>query len=218
MKKRRILFSKSQELEAEIDEFLQNLSESANLFKMALDNYLQDGANESFEDQLQNLCEFETRNDTLRRRIETKLYQQMLIPDSRGDVLGLLENLDQVLGDLQGGLFAFSIERPDIPNDLKNVYENLASASVRSVDHLVLAAQAFFRNPHGVSDSIHKVIFFEKEADKISTTLKRAIFQSDLEIAQKIHLKSFVEYIDNVADRAEDVADRLSIYAIKRAF
>ena len=98
------------------------------------------------------------------------------------------------------------------------MYENLASASVRSVDHLVLAAHAFFRNPHGVSDSIHKVIFFEKEADKISTTLKRAIFQSDLEIAQKIHLKSFVEYIDNVADRAEDVADRLSIYAIKRAF
>ena len=166
---------------------------------MALDNYLQDGANERFEDQLQNLCEFETRNDTLRRRIETKLYQQMLIPDSRGDVLGLLENLDQVLGDLQGGLFAFSIERPGIPNDLNNDYENLASASVSSVDHLVLAAQAFFRNPHGVSDSIHKVIFFEKEADKISTTLKRAIFQSDLEIAQKIHLKYISRVLSNIS-------------------
>jgi len=218
MKKKFALFSKSQELEDEIEEFLQKLSESALLYSMALSVYLRDGANTDFEDKLQQLCEFETRNDTLRRKIETKLYQQTLIPDARGDVLGLLENLDHVLGCLEGGLFALSIERPEIPNELNGLYDDLVSAVIRSVEFLVLASRAFFRNPEAVSDHLHKVSFFEKEADKISTILKREIFASDREIGDKIHLKSFVEYIDNVADVAEDVADRLGIYAIKRAF
>ena len=61
-------------------------------------------------------------------------------------------------------------------------------------------------------------MFYEKEADKVSTKLKRAIFDSDdLELANKSHLRNFVEHIDNIADWSEDVADRLAIYAIKRS-
>jgi hypothetical protein len=57
---------------------------------------------------------------------------------------------------------------------------------------------------------------YEKEADKISTNLKIALFESDLELVSKLHLREFVDRIDGVADLAEDVADRLTIYAIKR--
>jgi len=59
-------------------------------------------------------------------------------------------------------------------------------------------------------------MFFEKEADKVSTKLKQAIFSSDMDLSHKMHLRNFVEHIDNVADWAEDVADRLAIYVIKR--
>ena len=44
----------------------------------------------------------------------------------------------------------------------------------------------------------------------------RKIFDSDLELARKWHLRHFVEMIDNIADHSEDVADRLAIYTIKR--
>jgi hypothetical protein len=44
-----------------------------------------------------------------------------------------------------------------------------------------------------------------------------AIFAGDLELARKAQLRNFVEHIDNIADAAEDVADRLAIYAIKRS-
>ena len=59
-------------------------------------------------------------------------------------------------------------------------------------------------------------MFFEKEADKVSTKLKKAIFGSALDLSQKRHLRYFVDHIDNVANWAEDVADRLAIYSIKR--
>ena len=76
--------------------------------------------------------------------------------------------------------------------------------------------RAITGNLDAVGDHNHKVMFYEKEADKISTKLKRSIFDSDLELSHKTHLRNFVEHVDNAADWAEDVADRLAIYVIKR--
>jgi uncharacterized protein Yka (UPF0111/DUF47 family) len=89
---------------------------------------------------------------------------------------------------------------------------------VQAAESIVLASRAFFRNIESVGDHMHKVMFYEKEADKVSTRLKRAIFSSALPLYHKAHLRNFVEHIDNVADRSEDVADRLAIYTIKRSF
>ena len=131
-------------------------------------------------------------------------------------VLGLIESLDQLLNLFEGALWAFSIEKPDIPKEYHNDFETLTDLAVQSVECLVLASRAFFRNIEAVGDHNHKVMFFEKEADKVSTKLKKSIFGSDLDLSQKTHLRNFVEHIDNVPDWAEDVADRLAIYAIKR--
>ena len=94
----------------------------------------------------------------------------------------------------------------------------LCDQVVHAAESIVLASRAFFRNIEAVGDHMHKVMFYEKEADKVSTKLKRAIFSTDLPLYRKAHLRNFVEHIDNVADRAEDVADRLAIYTIKRSF
>ncbi len=85
-----------------------------------------------------------------------------------------------------------------------------------ALESLVLASRAFFRNINAVEDHNHEVLFFKTEADKASTHLKRTIFDSELGIGQKMHLRDFVEKIDDIADWAEDVADRLAIYVIKR--
>lgn len=74
----------------------------------------------------------------------------------------------------------------------------------------------FFRSPHLVSSYNAKVTLYEKEADKISYNLKKQIFDTNLDLSVKLHLREFVDRIDAIADQAEDVADRLSIYAIKR--
>ena len=211
------LFSRSRALESEIGEFLDKLSESSLTYQSAISIYLRAGPTQEFDDKVTQLAEFESRNDALRRSIEAQIYRETLIPESRGDVLGLLETLDQVHGLMEGGLYAFSIEKPDIPSQFDEGFQGLAEACNHCVDHLVRASRDFFTNIEGVSDHLHKVMFYEKEADKIGTLLKRAIFDSELDLAHKLHIKSFAEYIDDVADGAEDVADRLRIYAIKRA-
>lgn len=210
------LFRRTRELENQIDEFLDKLSQSALLFREAVGNYMADGASEEFEERLKHVNKLESKADSLRRSVETQLYTQTLIPESRGDVLGLMENLDSVLNDIEGALWSFSIEAPEIPAEFHGDFASLADKSTMAVESLVLASRAFFRDIEAVGNHNHKVLFYEKEADKVGTRLKRAIFASDLPLSRKAQLRNFVEVIDNVADMSEDVADRLSIYTIKR--
>ena len=210
------LFRRTRALATEIDTFLDKLSESGLLFKRALQVYLAEGCTAEFEEKLHSVNRLESHADKLRRSIETQLYAQTLIPESRGDVLGLLENLDSVHNLYEGALWGFSIEKPDIPAQWHADFQALCEQAVLAVESIVLASRAFFRNLEAVDDHMHKVMFYEKEADKVSTKLKRSIFASDLSLSHKVHLRSFVEHLDNLADRSEDVADRLAIYTIKR--
>jgi len=180
-------------------------------------SYLKAGWTEEFQERLERVSQLESGNDDLRREIESELYEHTLIPDSRGDVLGLIENSDQVISEFESTLWAFANERPEIPEAFRSGFRKLTGMVVKAADELGLGARAFFRSPQDVPAYNHKVMLYEKEADVISTTLKRAIFaEESLELCRKLHLKEFVEYIDSIADTAEDVADRLAIYAIKR--
>ena len=210
------LFRRTRQLEKQIDSFFDKLSESSVVYRLAVRVYLKEGANEEFEERLDRVNKLETEADHLRRDIESQLYSNTLIPDSRGDVLGLIETVDQLLTQFEGSLWAFSIEKPDIPENLRPGFKKLTNMVIRAADELGLGARAFFRNPHDVPAYNHKVQLYEKEADILSTALKRDIFDSDLDLSQKLHLREFVEAIDGIADMAEDVADRLAIYSIKR--
>ena len=210
------LFRRTKDLESQVDKFFDQLSEAAVIYRLAVRGYLRAGVSEEFTARLEHVSAKETEADSLRRQIEYALYTNLLIPDSRGDVLGLIETADEILSLFKSSLWAFEVETPEIHKDLNAGYRRLTNMVVKSVDELAAGCRVFFRSPHLVSSYNAKVTLYEKEADKISYTLKKQIFSSDLGLAEKIHLREFVDHIDAIADQAEDVADRLTIYAVKR--
>ena len=199
-----------------IDDYLNAISEGLLVYEQGVTDYLKDNLAQ-FEDRLKQIDTFESRADTLRREIENYLYSHSLIPEMRGDVLGLLEHLDNIIDAGKESLMQFSVEAPDIPTELTDDHLALVSMCNRSAEAVVAASRAFFVELSRVQDSIHKVYFFEKEADRISDRLKRRIFRMDMDLSRKTHLRDIVDNIDWISDSAEDVADRLSIYAIKRS-
>jgi predicted phosphate transport protein (TIGR00153 family) len=210
------LFNKTRELEQQIDEFFDKVSQAGLVFSRALEVYLAEGACDEFEAFLKQVADIEGKGDTLRRAIEIELYAQTLIPDLRGDVLRLLEDMDHLMNVYEGNLYRISIQQPDVPKQFHAGYLELTRTVVTCVESVVLAARCFFRDINAVRDHNSKVIFYETEADKLGTKLQRAIFASDLSLDRKMHLRYFVERIDELANSAEDVADTLAIYAIKR--
>ncbi len=212
-----VLFQRTKELNAKITEFLNNISEAAIIFQQAINNYMAFGDNDDFEAKLNNVSALEARNDQLRRTIEAKLYEHTLIPESRADVLELMEGLDKIVNMFEARLYQFSIEKIQINDSLKPLYEELTESTVSAVEALVRSARAFFVNISQVNDHLHKVMFFEKQGDMIGTKLKRQIFDDEqIELSRKIQMRMLCDDIDGIANLAEDVADQLSIYTIKR--
>ena len=211
-----LLFKKTKELESQLDHYLDIVVRGAMVFKQGIKFYLE-GCEEEFEKRLQDLRKMESKADGLRRDIESKLYIQTLIPESRGDVLGLLESTDKVLDITAETLQQFSVEIPDILEEIHQLYLELAQSSVSAVECMVMAIRAYFRDPNAVRDYINKVSFYEKESDRTAEKIKRIVFRKDIHLSRKIHMRYFTLHVELIADKAEDVCDRLAIAAIKRS-
>ncbi|MFW6279935.1 MAG: DUF47 domain-containing protein [Planctomycetota bacterium] len=205
----------SEMLKSEIDEFLDLVSEGGILFERALEDYLKEEQSQ-FTQRLQAVSKHERRADELRKDIEKQLYLKTLIPENRGDVLAILENTDEVIDTVKETLTKFSVERPQIDKVHHQLFLELGELSVESTDYLVRAIRAFFTDYDMVNDYIHKVAFYEHEVDETAVQLKRKIFESDLSLSRKMHLRFITENVEAISDCAEAVSDRLAIYTIKR--
>ena len=207
----------TKQLETEIDNYLDSVSKSGLIFFEGIKSYLKKDM-KKFNNDFEDVCTLESNADEVRRSIKHKLYTYMLIPESRGDVLGLIETLDDVIDICEIVLKQISIEEPNIPEFLKEDFYELAEFSQKTVEQLVKAARAFFKEINLVNDYVNKVHFYEHEADDVEEMLKRRIFGSEkiTEFSHRIHMRYFAEKIASVSDVAEDVAERLAVYAIKR--
>lgn len=210
------LFKKTKILELKLDEFLNIVSESGLVFKDGVQYYLSGNA-KLFENKVNKLKSQERKADELRRAIEKQLYLETLIPESRGDVLALLETTDNVINQVKSTLLEFSVETPMIPEQFHADFLILTENAIKAIDEMIKALRSFFNQPSHINDYLHKIYFYEKEADTSSEQLKRTIYlDNELKLSEKIHLRYFALHIDTIADKTEDVADRLGIYSIKR--
>jgi predicted phosphate transport protein (TIGR00153 family) len=196
---------------------MDKLSEAGMVFEQAVLRYADHGVDAVVQEKLVHIGKLEGRGDALRRDLERVLLTEMLIPDARGDVLSLLDNLDDLLDDLKHGLQTLTIEQPDFPESLRDDLKDLTTTVVKSIEETAVASRAYFRDPNAVPDHIHKIGFHEKEADTVALRMVRAIFASTMPLERKRHLQSCVARIDGLADGAEDVGDKLGIYAVKRS-
>ncbi|MGE0079404.1 MAG: DUF47 domain-containing protein [Bacteroidales bacterium] len=200
-----------------LDNFFDTVDQGVLVFKNGVNNYLY-GNTENFNDNLNSLIKLESSADILRREVENLLYSQSLMPQFRGDILKLLEDMDTIIDIVKENLAQFDVEIPNIPTELNQDFSKLTELSISAVESLVPAVRAFFRTPDTVKDQLHRVYFYEKETDKMATAIKRKVFRdmTNLKLSEKFHLRYFTLHIENVSDEAEKVADLLSIMAIKR--
>lgn len=211
------IFKNRTGIEKEIDSFLNLASESGLIFIQGIDAYLINKI-DTFEEHLTQIVETEKEADSLRRSIEDLLYRKTLIPESRGDVLELIERMDSVLGRFKGVMFRVEIERPKIDPKFHDDLKNLINCVIQAVESVTLSLRAYFKDISQATDHIHKVSFWETEADKAATCLQRAIFNDgELGLDAKMQLRDLAKSIDKIADQAEDLGDSLAIYVIKRS-
>jgi predicted phosphate transport protein (TIGR00153 family) len=212
------IFKSTTEVISQIEEFLNLVDESSLVYKKGIKHYLKDD-HANFVKSMEEVDEMEGNADNLRRSIEDILYRKSLLPEFRGDVLELLEKLDDIIDTEKENLIQFDVESPMIPEPIHEAFLDLTKTSAKSVESVVLSARNFFREPQSVKDLLHRVYFYEKEADELSNKIKRVIYKEiqDLELSRKNHIRHFVDKTEYISDVAENIADLLAILSIKRS-
>ena len=212
-----LLFRNTNQLINDLDRFISVVDDSVIVFKEGVLNYLNNEF-EQFQSNLQLITTLEDRADEIKRSIEADLYKNSLIPEYRGDVLNLIDKIDDLADTCKENLYQFDIEVPKIPMEMKDDFIQLTEASLLSVKEILPAVRGFFHQSEGVKERINKVYFYEKEVDKIAYRLKRKLFKDVkmLKFSEKIHLRYFALHIQQISDIAKKVADIVNILIMKR--
>lgn len=211
-----VLFKNVKQLVFDIDNFIDTVEQGTLVFKEGVVNYL-NGEKESFAEKTERINKLEGRADALQRKIDNQFYRHSILPQNVGDIESMLDKIDELIDISKDNLYQFDDELPFVPKELVSDYIRLADSSCEAALNCFPAARTFFREPLKVRDMLVKVYFYEKETDKIARSIKRKLFHDmpDLRLSEKIHLRYFTLHIETISDKAEILADMLSILALK---
>ena len=211
-------FQRTGLLIGEIDDFLDKVSEAVMVLEQTILHYLEKGADDYLEERVEQIRDIEERADELRRNVGNVMYSQMLMPDTRGDVLSLLDEVDTTLDDCSHTVIDLCMEHPELPAEYNENLATMLGEVSKAAQTMLLGARAYFKEPAAVRNHVHKINFHNKEATNLALRLGREIFDSDLPLERKRQLRVWLIALRDIASHADDIGDQLTILAVKRSY
>jgi predicted phosphate transport protein (TIGR00153 family) len=209
------LFRLNRELRQQLAVYVEKARLVAETFRDGLRHYRQHG--------LQDLDQFarvshreESECDRLRRQVERDLFAKSLLPESREDIMGLLEHLDLVINQAEDVLRQIVLQRIELPLPFQDAYAELGERSYEAAAVLLEQAAAALANDPRTRELGDAVKACESRVDQSEQHLVAALFASDLELARKLHYRDLVTMTAEISDLAEDAANLLTVFALKR--
>ena len=211
-----LFFSKKNKFLEMIEGYLRKVTECMELAKKALLLYIDKGYCEKFDELVIKTHMAESCSDDLRREIEILLYEKALMPESRGDILGMLETVDKIPNKAESVTFQIQTEVLRIPDEFKPELRKIININFDIFADVKRAIRAVFNDIGEVRRITNEIDKKESGSDSMERDLIKKLFSSNINIGEKILLKELIIEIGSISDRAENVADRLNIMAVKR--
>ena len=210
------LFKKEQQIEALIYSYLDYLKMAQENFQNSLDIFFEKGFCEKFDFLIEQTHKFESRADDIRNEIETMMYAKALIPESRGDILGLLEAIDEIPNIFEHVLYMIQTQKLTVPTFITVDIRDLIRVSLECCDLLVSQVKALFTKAEEIKALVSTIDNNESHCDHIERRIITKIFDSDLDPFLKVQLKELIIHMGEISDQADRVSRRVYIISIKR--
>jgi predicted phosphate transport protein (TIGR00153 family) len=211
-----MLWKKEKSIIDKIKAYLDQVDVCRDRFRLCIERLLLKPEDPENQAILEEVHRSESKADDLRRTIELQLYERALIPESRGDVLGLLETMDVIPGLFQSLSYQLFLEKIVFPDQFRERYLHLVDVNIKAYNLVRQAVLGLFYSKD-VKDLTDLVDAVESDSDHMERDLIRDIFNSSkLDKADKILLKEIVINTGDISDRAETVKDRLVLAILKR--
>ena len=210
------LFKKQRQIESLIYGYLENFGIIQEHFSKALNVCLENSTCEDFDFLTEQTHKFESKADDIRDEIKNLMYGKALIPESRGDIMRLVEEIDRVPGLFQRLLYTINTQKLVIPDFIVPDVKELIGLSLVSCDLMVEQVEALFKRRGGIRVLLATIDHNESHCDHIERSIITKIFDSDLDPFQKLQLKEMVINMGEISDQTDRISKRVNIISMKR--
>ena len=213
---RGIFFKKQRQVESLIYQYLDNIKITQEYFANAVNACLEKCADGNFDFLTEQTHKFESKADDIREEIKTLMYGKALIPESRGDIMGLMEAIDAIPSLFQLILYMIKTQKLVIPDFIATDIKELIEVSLRSCALLVEEVEELFKKGKTIRELVAKIDLNESHCDHIERRIITKIFDSDIDPFIKLQLNSLVVRMGDISDHADRVSKRVNIISMKR--
>jgi len=171
-----------------------------------------------FDDLRQEIIQMERNADAVKRRIRGHLPKGTLMPVDKFQLFRFLREQDSVLDAVEDALDWLSYrEESAIPQELQKDFSMFVDAVVDPIDEMskmVSEARKYFRNYDDkqrviIKEIIRTLRLQEREADRVEDTIKKKVFNMDVDPVTVFHIVRLAETIGGIADHAENAGDMM---------
>ena len=212
----KFLFKKEHRVESLIYDYLDTLKLTQSNFSKALTVCLEEPQCENFEFLIEQTHKFESKADDIREEIKSMMYEKALIPESRGDITGLLDEIDKIPHLFESILYLVQTQKLTIPDFIVLDIRDLVRISLECCELLVRQVVTLFKRTEGIRALITTIDTNESHCDHIERRIITKVFDSDLDPFKKLQIKELIEKIGDIADQADRVSKRINIINMKR--
>lgn len=203
-----------------IEGLLQHMNkvrECIEILKDGLKDYYE-GEFERFSGIAERVAQLEHEADLIKGNIRAHLPRFVLMPVDKGQFQWLLREEDAILDHAENLAEMLEMRHTKIPKKLKNLFiEHLEKVveTIRVMEEVIdrfkilLETSFVTKERDMVKEKIHEVHRKEWEADQIKFKLTKEIYKMEkrLKPMDEYHLLKIADWVDDMADHAENVAD-----------
>ena len=200
-------------------EHMEKVKECINLLGNGLIKYYH-GDYKSFSDLAEKVSELEHEADVIKGNLRNHLPTSLFMPVDKGKFMWALREQDKILDHAENLVRILDMRHTKIPKELQPVFVDHAKLMMDTVGAMEVAVEnirdlvetSFVkREREQTKDLIRKVHENEWKADQKKYEMTQGIYRLEkkLEPMDVYHLLKIADWVDDIADDAENVADWL---------
>jgi predicted phosphate transport protein (TIGR00153 family) len=145
------------------------------------------------------------------------MYGKALIPDFRGDVMVLLEGIDEIPRVFEKILYSLKVQKIVPPDKILADLSEFFLISLECCDLLIEQILAFFHQKKGIRSLLKRIDEMESKCDHYERTILSNIFDSkEIDSFEKLQLKELIQQVGEISDHADRVSKMINIFSLKR--
>jgi len=198
---------------------MAKVRECIDMLGEGLENYYQ-GNYKNFSILAKKISQIEHEADIIKSNLRNHLPSSLFMPVDKGKFMWALREQDAILDHADNLVHMLNMRRTAIPKELQPLFidhSKLVMKTVKAMENAVenikdLVETSFVkREREQTKEFIYKVHEFEYKADTKKYDLTKGIYKLEKKLTPMdvYHLLKIADWVDDIADHAENVADWL---------